>query len=193
MEAIDIEQWENNAITVNSGGIITIRGLHIEHHYITSNTGGNRVVYVASCNIVIEGYSVAFDDTNSNQRIMLYGGGGMSTRLSGLTVATPNTASIVVAKVGATTGNKISIAGTSLNISPSQHLWGAGDGTVNSIVSVDEMPPVLQSGDTLPTADATYIGRRYLVPGDGVTTADTVVSCLRSSSGTYSWKTVATG
>lgn len=45
----------------------------------------------------------------------------------------------------------------------------------------------------LPTAGAAYRGTIIWIPGDGTTTADTGYMCLRSATGTYSWKTIAIG
>ena len=45
----------------------------------------------------------------------------------------------------------------------------------------------------LPTAAVAYRGVTVLIPGDGTTTADTTYVCLRSATGTYSWKPVVAG
>lgn len=45
----------------------------------------------------------------------------------------------------------------------------------------------------LPTASSSYRGGWVVVQGNGSSTADQVYTCLLSATGTYSWKSVATG
>jgi len=46
---------------------------------------------------------------------------------------------------------------------------------------------------SLPVAGAAYRGTYIWGPGDGTTTADIAYVCLRSATGTYSWKQVVSG
>ena len=45
----------------------------------------------------------------------------------------------------------------------------------------------------LPTAGVAFRYLLLVVPGNGTTTADTLYACLRSSTGTYSWKQIIAG
>lgn len=49
------------------------------------------------------------------------------------------------------------------------------------------------SVSALPTAAAGFRGQLLVVPGNGTTTADQLYTCLRSATGTWSWKSVSTG
>lgn len=73
-------------------------------------------------------------------------------------------------------------------------------GAASGVASLDANSKILDaqvkypvgSGAALPTADASWRGRRFIVLG-GAAVADTVHICLKTATDTYVWVQIATG
>jgi hypothetical protein len=188
MSEIDIEGWRNAAIQVDSANHISIRGLHIEHHYVT--VSGNRLLYFANTTADIEGMVVGYDSVDTHPKYAVFAAANSVVRVRGAILNTAAGGGVSYLFSGAAAGlARVSAVGVNVT-DPNAvdvSLWVNGSTFIANILSIEGLPPVLQSSDALPTAAVAYRHRQYIVPGNGSSTADRLVQCMLSAAGTYSW------
>lgn len=194
MSAIDVEIWHNRVLEISSAGVVSIRGLHIEHHHVDDNTGGNRLLYIANCAADIEGLVVGYDSADGFSRYVVFADVSSNVSVRGAILNTPSNGAVYLFSGGAAGTAQVSARGINVTgFGAGVSLWVNGSTYIGNIVSIEGKPPVLQSGDALPTASATYRHRQYITPGNGTSTADNLVQCMLAAAGTYSWAVVKSG
>jgi hypothetical protein len=167
-----------------------------------SGTDLNRNAYFAASPVLNAGFYVPPSTITSNTTLT-----GTSSRLLN---ATSGSFTITLSFANVNLGpyyvlKRIDSSSNTVTLTPStgtiegqtSYLMAPGEGLILTLTGTDykiyaRFPDQL-SYSSLPAAAAQWRGHIIYVPGNGTTTDDVAYICLMSSTGTYSWKTLASG
>lgn len=190
--SLDIEDWTNTLLNATGSSKVSINGMHIErHHLVANSTSVFNVSGSAGDFRNIHG-SYNRDGTGPyflfNFNTAAFGHVGNVDSFDGSGIGSGTLRHFNVSSDSQVTlGPRVSHNANIVD-------WLASESTILQGVYSDKgLPPIWDSSVALPTASSTYRGRMFYVKGTNASTADTLQVCMQSVTGTYSWKTIATG
>lgn len=147
MEAVDIEGWLNRAIDVTTAKQVTIRGLHVEHHHVDNNSGGNWLIWAQGTTFAVEGLTVSYDDETTYNRFVARLTSDVFAELRTGTLVSPGGGHVMAVSVpGGTANTAVSMSGLR-GWGARVHPWLAGSGTFAYVNAVDGKAPTPLDGD----------------------------------------------
>lgn len=180
IKGLDVEDWQNRILVSNGGNNCSIEGMHIERYQL--NVLAPAIEIDATTQATVDGVQVtSISGTQAGADLPVVKCAGSS---SFLRIGNINTPSGMVAF--STDGNsKVETYGCNAPINT------ADTTTIKSWVSDNGLPPTIPAAG-LPAAASGFAGRQFYVLG-GAGVADTLQICAKSSTATYSWKTIVSG
>jgi hypothetical protein len=197
--SLDVEDWTDRVMYATGGSHIGVNGCHLERHHLVTSNGA--VFYLVQCSIDVARVDGSYyRDHTGGAYIFAIGRGGTANgegyvgSIVTNTYGSGNLGTGTIANFLANDVNGRYMIGPrntndTVNVNDLQFPFETGA----AFASVDGLPPTILSNVALPAASATTRGRQYRVVGANATTADTLVECMQSATGTFSWKVIATG
>lgn len=183
MNAINIEDWIDQAINVTGGGSATYNSLRFERHVMATN--GVPIIYQASGSLTVNGMSLSSTKKNHTNRAYVFmGDASAKIAVNGLVESgTPSGTGILSAFESRNNAtfiieNHSLLAGTD-EYSPLSHEPTSQYGRL----AVNGGPPKVE---ILPPASEAYRDRRFRLEGASGS-ADASYICLKQPNNSYAW------
>jgi hypothetical protein len=187
LDALDIEVWKNEILINDSGFNCVIRYVHVEHHIITKDYCTLFILQDGS--YTVSAIDVSIRSWTNSLHTLLQGNKGSVLNATNVRV-NPESGIVngTMAIIG-TFGKVVAAALMKSNLSTYVVDYAVYLNNVWNIYSLDGLPPYIENGYALPTANEAYRGRMfYKRTTNG---SDILYLCSKGTDNKYAWRKVS--